>query len=116
MLQVSTTPDRGLLSDSDSDAGTNPDMPGLAYESDYDSHSDFGNEFDEDRPDIFRVFAAEKKKRANKPCRIPEASIPKAPKSPPSGSAPQVQPQTAPQVQPQTAPQPDLHKAPPQYR
>ena len=112
MFQVSTTPDRAHLSDSDSEAGIDPDMPGLAYESDYDSHSDFGNEFDEDRPDIFRVFAAEKKKRANKPCRLPEASIPKAPKPPPSGSAPQ----TASQVQPQTALQPDSHKAPPQYR
>jgi len=68
MLQVSTTPDRGHLSDSNSDASTDPDMPGLTPKSDYDTDSDFGNEFDKDRPDIFRVFAAKKKKCANKPC------------------------------------------------
>jgi len=108
MLQISTTPDCGHLSDSDSDAGTDPNMPGLTPESDYDTDSDFSNEFDEDWPDIFCVFAAEKKKRANKPCQLPEASALKAPKPPPSGSAPQ--------VQHKTAPQPDSHKAPPQYR
>jgi hypothetical protein len=90
-------------------------MPGLAYESDYDTDTDFGNEFDEDWPDIFCVFAAEKKKRANKPCRLPEASIPKAPKPPPSASTPQVQHKIAPQVQHKIMPQSDSHKAPPQY-
>ena len=108
MLQVSTTPNRGHLSDHDSDTGTDPDMPRLTPESDYDTDSNFGNEFDEDRPDIFHVFAAERKKRANKSCRLPEASTPKAPKPPPSGPAPQ--------VQHKTAPQPDSHKAAPQYQ
>jgi len=107
MLQISTTPDHRHLSDSDSDTGTDLDMPGLTPKSDYDTNSDFGNEFDKDQPDIFHVFAAKKKKRANKPCRLPEALAPKAPKLPPSGSVPQ--------VQHKTAPQPDLHKAPPQY-
>jgi len=68
MLQVLTTPDRRHLSNSNSDTGTDPDMPRLTPESDYDTDSDFGNEFDEDRPDIFRVFTAKKKKCANKPC------------------------------------------------
>ena len=108
MLQVSTTPDRRHLSDSDSGAGTDPDMPGLAYESYYDSHSDFGNESNKDPPDIFRVFAAEKKKRANKSCQLPEPSILKAPKLPLSDPAPQVPRKTAASF--------DSHKAPPQYR
>jgi len=86
MLQVSTTPNSGHLSDSNSDASTDPDMPGLTPKSDYNTNSDFSNEFDEDQPDIFRVFAAEKKKRTNKPCRLPKASVLKAPKLPPSGS------------------------------
>ena len=107
MLQVSTIPDHGHLSNSDSDASTNPDMPGLIPESDYDTDTDFGNKFDEDWPDIFRVFAAEKKKHAKKPCKLPEVSTPKPPKPPPSGSAPQ--------VQHKTVPQPDSHKALPQY-
>jgi len=108
MLQVSTTPDCGHLSDNDSDASTDPDMPRLTPESDYNTDSNFSNEFDEDWHDIFCVFAAKKKKRANKPCWLPEASTPKAPKLPPSGAAPQ--------VQHKTALQPDSHKALPQYQ
>jgi len=108
MLQVSTTPDRRHLSNSNSNAGTDPDMPGLTPKSDYDTDSNFSNKFDEDRPDIFHVFAAEKKKCTNKPCRLPKASVLKAPKPPPLGSALQ--------VQHKTMPQPDSHKAPPQYQ
>jgi len=108
MLQVSTTPDCRHFSDNDSDAGTDPDMPGLTPESDYDTDSNFSNKFDKDWQDIFCIFATEKKKRTNKPCQLPEASTPKAPKPPPSGATPQ--------VQHKTTLQPNSHKAPPQYQ
>jgi len=81
MLQVLTTPNCGHLSNNDSDAGTDPDMPGFTPKSNYDTDSDFSNEFNEDRHDIFCVFAAKKKKCANKPCWLPEASTPKGTKT-----------------------------------
>ena len=113
MLQVLTTPDRGYLSDSDSNTGTDPDMPALISESNFDADSDFSNDSDNEYPDIFRVFAAEKKKHANKPSRLPEASPPK--QAPPLTQAPKPAP-PAPQTElPKAMPQPDLHKLPTQY-
>jgi len=105
--------------------------PNLLTELDTDS-----SDSDTDTPDIFRVFAAEKKKRAHKPSRLPEATPPKKPSTTKPAEAGNLMPQVesptqvdppkppsqtrscspAPSDLPKPNPPFDPHKPAPQYR